>query len=170
METREFRVHHQHFRFKSTEDIQLVALVRLHGISCWQRIADEMPERNPRQCRDRWNHYLAKRMLTKWYEVNSKPSVPAVQGGSLEPSPMLSREIDPEMRKCGRILDSDQPLQSQNAPGAGTDTRDPAPNSKPNLGRGGPQIKWGHTETAPSDEIDLFSLRAEYIELFAALW
>jgi hypothetical protein len=47
------------FRFTPHEDDILTCLVLRHGVSSWLTIAARMPGRNARQCRDRWNHYLA---------------------------------------------------------------------------------------------------------------
>jgi hypothetical protein len=46
-------------RFLPEEDAKLRDLVQFHGTSAWDRIAIQMPGRNPRQCRDRWKHYLS---------------------------------------------------------------------------------------------------------------
>jgi hypothetical protein len=47
-------------------------LVQQHGPSAWAAIAASMPGRNPRQCRDRWNHYLSKRMNSPWSPVEDR--------------------------------------------------------------------------------------------------
>jgi hypothetical protein len=46
-------------KFLPEEDAKLRALVQAHGTHAWDRIAMQMPDRNPRQCRDRWKHYLS---------------------------------------------------------------------------------------------------------------
>jgi hypothetical protein len=46
-------------KFLPEEDRELRRLVRECGISSWETIAAGMPGRNPRQCRDRWKHYLS---------------------------------------------------------------------------------------------------------------
>lgn len=45
-------------KFTKEEDDKLRDLVNQYGIINWQIIADKMPKRNVRQCRERWNHYL----------------------------------------------------------------------------------------------------------------
>jgi hypothetical protein len=45
--------------FSEAEDAQLLAIVEQFGASDWSFISARMPGRKPRQCRDRWNHYLA---------------------------------------------------------------------------------------------------------------
>lgn len=46
-------------KFTTDEDAQLSELVRLHGEEDWMTISCLMPGRNPRQCRERWRHYLS---------------------------------------------------------------------------------------------------------------
>lgn len=46
-------------KFSEAEDRLLSSLVDTVGTSHWYLIASKMPGRTPRQCRDRWNHYLA---------------------------------------------------------------------------------------------------------------
>jgi hypothetical protein len=46
-------------RFRPDEDTLLRALVSTYGINSWTEIAQHLPGRNVRQCRDRWFHYLA---------------------------------------------------------------------------------------------------------------
>jgi hypothetical protein len=45
-------------KFTAPEDLALRAAVNRHGTGDWSIIADEMPGRNARQCRERWNNYL----------------------------------------------------------------------------------------------------------------
>jgi hypothetical protein len=45
--------------FSPEEDAQLRHLVSEHGLSAWVEIANLLPGRNPRQCRERWKHYLS---------------------------------------------------------------------------------------------------------------
>lgn len=47
------------YRFTDEEDKRLKALVRKLGPGCWNEIAAHMHHRTPRQCRDRWNHYIS---------------------------------------------------------------------------------------------------------------
>jgi hypothetical protein len=46
-------------RFIPEEDELLKRLVAQYGTKDWHRIQEVLPDRNVRQCRDRWNHYLA---------------------------------------------------------------------------------------------------------------
>jgi hypothetical protein len=45
--------------FLPAEDLQLRQSVTVHGANAWEAIAQELPGRTPRQCRERWNLYLA---------------------------------------------------------------------------------------------------------------
>ncbi len=45
--------------FKPEEDEQLKKVIEQYGTHDWQNVADHMPGRNPRQCRERWKHYLS---------------------------------------------------------------------------------------------------------------
>ena len=45
--------------FSEDEDDQLRQLVELHGDNNWLTIAQFMPGRDSRQCKERWNHYLS---------------------------------------------------------------------------------------------------------------
>lgn len=54
-------------KFQESEDQKLIHLVHQYGVKCWSFISSQMPGRTPRQCRDRWNHYLAPQTnTTKW--------------------------------------------------------------------------------------------------------
>jgi hypothetical protein len=46
-------------RFSLLEDQQLATLVEQHGENDWAQIASFMPGRSARQCRERWQNYLA---------------------------------------------------------------------------------------------------------------
>jgi hypothetical protein len=45
-------------RFSPAEDAALCSLVCKFGTSQWNKIAEFIPERTARQCRDRYEHYL----------------------------------------------------------------------------------------------------------------
>jgi hypothetical protein len=47
-------------KFTDDENIQLRSLVAQHGLRAWVEIAKLLPGRSPRQCRERWKHYLSK--------------------------------------------------------------------------------------------------------------
>jgi hypothetical protein len=49
-------------RFGREEDQLLTELVMRPGLKSWAWIASQLPGRNLRQCRDRWNHFLAIRL------------------------------------------------------------------------------------------------------------
>ncbi|OHT04889.1 Myb-like DNA-binding domain containing protein [Tritrichomonas foetus] len=44
--------------FSTSEDVLLKELVNTHGESNWSLISNLFPDRNSRQCRDRWRSYL----------------------------------------------------------------------------------------------------------------
>jgi hypothetical protein len=46
-------------KFLPDEDIKLRGLVAQYGTTAWDLIAAQLPGRNPRQCRERWKHYLS---------------------------------------------------------------------------------------------------------------
>ncbi|OHS95996.1 Myb-like DNA-binding domain containing protein [Tritrichomonas foetus] len=46
-------------KFLPEEDLQLKELVTKYGSNAWEIISSKMPGRNPRQCRERWKHYLS---------------------------------------------------------------------------------------------------------------
>lgn len=52
-------------KFMPEEDQRLIELVNEHGTSDWVLIASLMENRNPRQCRERWKHYLSVRETRK---------------------------------------------------------------------------------------------------------
>lgn len=47
------------YKFTEAEDMALLNLVHRFGTRAWPTIASFLNGRNARQCRDRWNHYLA---------------------------------------------------------------------------------------------------------------
>lgn len=50
---------HPKFKFGADEDLQLKELVRKYGENNWTQIAQNMPNRNARQCKERWCNYLS---------------------------------------------------------------------------------------------------------------
>ena len=50
---------HPKFKFGADEDIQLKDLVLKYGENNWTQIAQNMPNRNARQCKERWCNYLS---------------------------------------------------------------------------------------------------------------
>jgi hypothetical protein len=63
-------VYKGHAKFTPEEDFRLYRLVMDHGPNNWRLIARYMPERNSRQCRERWLNYLNP-------ELNVQPWTPA---------------------------------------------------------------------------------------------
>ena len=50
---------HPREQFSVEEDEMLKELVAKYGVDNWKQIASKMPNRNTRQCKDRWNCYLS---------------------------------------------------------------------------------------------------------------
>ena len=50
---------HPREQFSADEDIKLTQLVSEYGEDDWESIASNMPNRNTRQCRERWLFYLS---------------------------------------------------------------------------------------------------------------
>jgi hypothetical protein len=50
---------HPKSKFTPEEDVRLRSLVREYGANDWAGVAQRMPQRNERQCKDRWFHYLS---------------------------------------------------------------------------------------------------------------
>ena len=60
-------------KFSKEEDEKLKNLVSIIGISDWQNIAAHMENRNSRQCRERWKHYLSPSVSNDpWSESEDK--------------------------------------------------------------------------------------------------
>ena len=55
---RQLKERHPRSRFTPDEDQKLRELALLYGGKKWQVIAEQMPGRNARQCRDRYSNYL----------------------------------------------------------------------------------------------------------------
>lgn len=54
-------------KFSKDEDKKLIYLVEEYGENAWIFISKKMENRNPRQCRDRWNNYLNPKLNNeKW--------------------------------------------------------------------------------------------------------
>jgi hypothetical protein len=52
-------------RFSPEEDELLTELVQAHGTSDWPVIASFLPDRNARQCRERWTNYVNPKLVKK---------------------------------------------------------------------------------------------------------
>jgi hypothetical protein len=61
------------FRFTLNEDHILTDLMMRGGSKSWTWVASHLPGRNSRQCRDRWNHFLAPK-LPAW-ALGSRPQI-----------------------------------------------------------------------------------------------
>ncbi|KAI3687846.1 hypothetical protein L1987_81549 [Smallanthus sonchifolius] len=60
-------------RWSKFEDRLLVQLVEQYGESSWARIAERLPLRMGKQCRDRWHNCLRPNIMkTSWYEEDDK--------------------------------------------------------------------------------------------------
>jgi hypothetical protein len=57
-------------KFTSDEDQRLSALVDQYGPNKWFLISQLMPNRNPRQCRERWANYLQPYLKTGSWTAN----------------------------------------------------------------------------------------------------
>jgi hypothetical protein len=53
-------------KFLPEEDSKLRDLVLQFGTTAWSVIADALPGRNARQCRERWKHYLSSETTSTW--------------------------------------------------------------------------------------------------------
>ena len=54
-------------KFTPEDDKKLSELVHEFGENCWEDIAEQMGDRNPRQCKDRWTRYLSPNVnKNKW--------------------------------------------------------------------------------------------------------
>lgn len=58
------------FKFTKSEDNQLFNLVKLYGENDWRTIADQMPYRTPRQCRERWTNYVNPNLNKKPWSIS----------------------------------------------------------------------------------------------------
>jgi hypothetical protein len=57
------------FRFTSREDTNLTEAVNMVGSSDWKLVAEWIPGRTARQCRERWTNYLSPSLIDKpWTE------------------------------------------------------------------------------------------------------
>lgn len=50
---------HPKFKFNADEDARLKELVTIYGENNWSQVAQNMPNRNIRQCKERWFNYLS---------------------------------------------------------------------------------------------------------------
>jgi hypothetical protein len=47
--------------FHRNDDEKLLTFIHKYGTNRWDRVAAEMEDRNARQCRERWKHFLSKK-------------------------------------------------------------------------------------------------------------
>jgi hypothetical protein len=60
-------------KFHPEEDTELRRLVSIHGTSSWEAVARDLPGRSPRQCRERWKHYLSGELgKTPWTQEENR--------------------------------------------------------------------------------------------------
>ena len=60
-------------KFTSDEDQRLKDLVHEYGENSWEEVAEQMPGRNVRQCKDRWTRYLSPSVnKSKWTNEEEK--------------------------------------------------------------------------------------------------
>ena len=61
------KIKRQKRKFTADEDQKIQEFVRQHGAKQWDLLASLMVDRTPRQCRDRWKHYLSPDVIhTSW--------------------------------------------------------------------------------------------------------
>ena len=60
---------HPRDQFTQEEDLTLANLVIRYGEDNWEKISEYMPNRNVRQCRDRWLFYLSPSINTNEFTV-----------------------------------------------------------------------------------------------------
>ena len=64
---------HPRSKFTPEEDAELIRLVDAKGENDWQAIANEMPSRTVRQCKERWLNYLSPSLdKSPWKEAEDK--------------------------------------------------------------------------------------------------
>ena len=51
--------------FNEIEDNKIRQLVKVYGDHAWRIIASEIPNRSPRQCRERWKNYLSPNVVKR---------------------------------------------------------------------------------------------------------
>jgi hypothetical protein len=52
-------------KFSAQEDEQLRHLVSIYGENNWPAVSGQMNDRGPRQCKERWTHYLSPALIHK---------------------------------------------------------------------------------------------------------
>ena len=143
-------------KFHSDEDDHLVQLVAQYGDANWDRIAQEMPGRNVRQCRERWKHYLS----------CTKPADPWTK----EEDDLISdkvQEIGGKWTKIAALLPGRTDLQIKNRwrqlfarmsrPSKREIREQPKPPSPPPPAAADDQALDWITSIADGDEIDMFA-------------
>lgn len=67
-------------RFSTNEDNILIEQVKIYGTSNWNKIAEMIPTKSPRQCRERWCYYLSSDVISGfWTEYEDKIIMDSVQ-------------------------------------------------------------------------------------------
>jgi hypothetical protein len=119
-------------RFTAEEDAALRLIVKELGESAWPLVAARLPPRNPRQCRDRWNHYLRGPSVPQsvhpprgeWPAVEIPLTIPPKVGADVGPNPMWECPL-PGRRG---IAETDLPFPGVGEDEAGLDDRHPFTN------------------------------------------
>jgi hypothetical protein len=68
------------WKFAPEEDAQLTELVKAYGDDDWFTISCLMPGRNPRQCRERWRHYLTPTVTSRPFTAEEDSRLLQLQG------------------------------------------------------------------------------------------
>jgi hypothetical protein len=100
-------------RFRTDEDQLLMDVIRRFGCESWSLIAAYVPERNARQCRDRWKHYLLPQLKRDAQQHASKARMPIHTNhlaGRFLPVPAIECGVAPPI--------STIPGTSESSPGA----------------------------------------------------
>jgi hypothetical protein len=125
-DAREQKIHR--WRFGIHEDHTLTDMVTWHGFRSWSYIATKLPGRTARQCRDRWNHYLAKGLAldqgTPPYLVGALGVVrlPARADGRRPIAIAQSDAVQPPGPAPAHMPEPDAAGRSSNVPSQRTDT------------------------------------------------
>ena len=70
---RQFIIKHKHCKWTPLEDQRLRSIVMLYGDRNWAQIAAQIPNRNARQCQERWEYYLSPNVNNSpWTESEDK--------------------------------------------------------------------------------------------------
>jgi hypothetical protein len=120
----------QKIKFTPDEDFHLRTLVSKHGNRDWMLIAESMPDRNPRQCRDRWNNYLGPALRVGPWTDSEDQALIAKQGEIGQKWVSIGQFLG--RRGTNSVRQRFQILQRRTAKALATPAPDrPAPESEP---------------------------------------